>query len=419
MPQDERLISMLPLSVVGPGRQDSLPASSGVRATALEAGLLAALVEATPSPVIMLDEQLVIVLFNAAGRALLGLSKGDDSALGHSFSRYCAPTQLLAARASLEADTPRNPRAAFQLSSQSKTIVARFQSGELEREVSIGLRSLFVHQRSYLGLFVDDRTDDDREQAERQENLPRGVLTHLERAHHLEALGRLSGALAHDFNNLLSVILGSLQAAKKRLDQKRDPGKDLERAHLAAERSAQSVAQILRYSREQRADTGRVQPALVVRELRELMNRAVGPGVVLSIHLSETPAVAMGAAQLETALLNLVVNACDAIDGEGTVDILLDTCEIPAPRALDLGVLPGDYVSITVQDNGRGMGDAVQARVFEPFFTTKQAGAGTGLGLSSVRSLLRRSGGAVVLESAVGKGTRVQMLFPAVEIGLP
>jgi len=404
--EEDRYPTMLPLSRVGSIEIDNGPVSSGVESRGGQTVLnpaLSAIVEAVPAPILAVDGQFRVVVANAEARQLL--ADEQDSFLGYSVRRFLSMEKLVVARSLLLARSGKQ-------SYRDRLIV-----GEVEREVEVLVDMLEVDGQEFLCMTFQDRTNWNRERAEWHDAISDEAppMAHLERAHRLEALGHLTGALAHDFNNLLAVILGSLEGAQRRLKREMDPGPDLERALTATQRSIQATSQILRYARNRDNQSEPLTPSGVLLELRGLMDRAVGEGVELIVEACETPAIRIGAAQLETSLLNLAINARDALPEEGgQILFQVESRTFDDDDAVLVGLVPGPYVVISVVDNGTGMPDEVRERVFEPFFTTKPEGVGTGLGLSTVRSMVRKLGGAVTLESELGVGTTIRLIFPAV-----
>ena len=224
-------------------------------------------------------------------------------------------------------------------------------------------------------------------------------------AQRLEAVGRLAGGIAHDFNNLLVVILGFADLA---LDQV--PADDPMRANIeqicrAGERAAELVRQLLAFSRRQVMRPEVVDLNEVVRGVEPMLRRLIGEDVILRTALRERlPSVLADPGQLEQALMNLVVNARDAMPGGGTL-----TIETGKGRP-DRGT--AGYVELRVRDTGHGMDEATRTRIFEPFFTTKPHGEGTGLGLPTVYGIVQQSGGTIAVETAPGKGTTFTLAFP-------
>jgi len=232
----------------------------------------------------------------------------------------------------------------------------------------------------------------------------------LGQAQKMDALGRLTGGVAHDFNNLLTAVLGSLELAMRRVQ---DPTVQrlLDAASSAAQRGARLTAHMLAFARKQPMALQAVDGNITVRGADELLRRSVEPMVRLRYALAEDlwPVLA-DPVQLEVALLNLVVNARDAMPQGG--DITVGTRNVPAAEASGFGLAGQDYVALAVADTGEGMSDSVRASAFEPFFTTKEPGRGTGLGLSMVYGFARQAGGTVRIDSTPGQGTTVTILLP-------
>ena len=230
-------------------------------------------------------------------------------------------------------------------------------------------------------------------------------------------MGQLTGGIAHDFNNLLTTIMGSLEL----LDQQAilDPrGKRLAGNALeGTRRAARLTSQLLTFSRRQRLAPEALAPDDVVAGIHDLLTRSVGERVTLVLAPPQPGQWTLMADrnQLEVALVNLVINARDAIDGAGVVGIEFANRALTATDIEHItpdAVASGDFVSITITDNGRGMPPDVLARAFEPFFTTKPAGAGTGLGLAQTYGFVSQSGGAITIASTPDVGTSVELLLP-------
>ncbi len=226
----------------------------------------------------------------------------------------------------------------------------------------------------------------------------------------MEALGRLTGGVAHDFNNLLAAILGSLELAQARVQEPR-ARRPLEVARQAAERGARLVAQMLAFARNHTIETKPVNVNRLLADADLLLRRTCGSLVELAFDLDPAlwPARA-DPVQMELALLNLLVNARDAMPGGGSVAIR--TRNVLRGGAVPPGLASGDYVMIAVEDTGPGMPDHVRERAFEPFFTTKELGRGTGLGLSMVYGFASQLGGTAAIDTALGRGTRISIFLP-------
>jgi signal transduction histidine kinase/ActR/RegA family two-component response regulator len=231
----------------------------------------------------------------------------------------------------------------------------------------------------------------------------------------MESIGQLTGGIAHDFNNMLAVVIGSLDLARRRIGK--DPerlAQNLDAAMTGAQRAAQLTAQLLAFGRRQPLAPAPVDASQLVRRLSELLRRMIGPAIALRVEptIGVWPSYA-DPGQLESALVNLCVNARDAMPGGGTITVRTANVHLDqAYAARHPDVTPGDYVRIAVQDSGGGMTPAVLERAFEPFFTTKTDGKGSGLGLSQVYGFVKQSGGHVGIESVPGRGTQVCLFLP-------
>jgi len=233
----------------------------------------------------------------------------------------------------------------------------------------------------------------------------------LHRAQKLEAVGQLTGGVAHDFNNLLTVIIGALDLMQRHPDDGARRDRMIEAAMGAAHRGERLTQQLLAFSRRQALKPELVRVDDLLRESEALLHRAVGEAVELTIAPAAPDATAMiDPSQFEAAVMNLVVNARDAVAHGGAIRVETLACRLAADQVEEIE--PGPYLAVVVHDTGIGMDDITMARVFEPFFTTKEVGKGTGLGLSQVYGFARQSGGGVVIDSAPGKGATVRMYLP-------
>ena len=224
----------------------------------------------------------------------------------------------------------------------------------------------------------------------------------------MEAIGRLTGGIAHDFNNLLNVVQGSMDLILLLSKDEVAKGR-AEIARRACQRGGKLTSQLLAFARNQNLDLRQSEVGALFDGVRELVATSVGSAIRLRFEVAQPCAsVLADANQMEMALLNLAINARDAMDGQG--ELSFHAGDAPAPAGL---LPPGDYVRIAVTDNGQGMAPDVIAKVFEPFFTTKAVGKGTGLGLSQVYGMARQSGGAARILSQPGAGTTVEIWLPA------
>ncbi|RYJ02586.1 MAG: PAS domain S-box protein, partial [Acetobacteraceae bacterium] len=233
----------------------------------------------------------------------------------------------------------------------------------------------------------------------------------LRQAQKMEAVGQLTGGIAHDFNNLLTGIIGSLALLKKRVAEGRaaETGRYVEAATLSAQRAAALTQRLLAFARRQPLDPRPVDVASLIRSMEELLRRTIGETIALSIEIMPgLQPTLCDPNQLENAVLNLAINARDAMPEGGRLVIHAGTTRLEQ----DDEVIPGDYVCLSVGDTGVGMPPSVMARAFDPFFTTKPTGQGTGLGLSMVYGFVRQSGGNVRIRSTPGEGTTVRLCLP-------
>jgi two-component system cell cycle sensor histidine kinase/response regulator CckA len=230
----------------------------------------------------------------------------------------------------------------------------------------------------------------------------------------MQAVGQLAGGVAHDFNNLLTVIIGNCEFLLMR-HQAGDPSfKEINEVHQNALRAAALVSQLLAFSRKQTMQPKVLALGDVIGELAQMLRRLVGEGITLSVDRgAELWAVHADEAQLGNAIINLVVNARDAMPSGGTVTIRTANQSVAAASALGTAIMPaGDYVRIEVADTGTGMSKEIQSKIFDPFFTTKPVGQGTGLGLATVYGIVKQSGGFITVDSEVGKGTAFNIYLP-------
>lgn len=306
------------------------------------------------------------------------------------------------------------------LPERALSIAAR--EGRFERE---GVRLRKDGSRFFAHVIIDAIRDDEgklagfakitrdiTERREAQEKLER-TREALVQAQKMEAIGQLTGGVAHDFNNLLMAVLGSLELMRKRLPDDPRLKALLENAVKGAERGAALTKRMLAFARRQEIKQESIDIPNLVRGMTELLQRTLGKSITLETRFPlALSTVIADANQLEVALLNLAVNARDAMNDDGEI-VIAARDEIVGPGETSLK--PGRYVRLSVSDNGVGMDEAILRRAIEPFFTTKQPGKGTGLGLSMVHGLAEQFGGRFVLRSVPGEGTTAELWLPADE----
>ncbi|MCW2272248.1 Blue-light-activated protein [compost metagenome] len=240
----------------------------------------------------------------------------------------------------------------------------------------------------------------------------------LRQSQKMEAVGQLTGGIAHDFNNLLTGVLGALQISRNLLAKGRHQDIDrlLDTAEEASNRAASLIQRLLAFSRRQLLDPRPTDMNALVAGMEELIRRSVGPQIEVNVITSTPPwHTFVDPPQLENALLNLCLNARDALPDYGHITIETRNLLLDAQDAALLDLPPGHYLRLSVCDDGTGMPPEVQRRVFDPFFTTKPVGQGTGLGLSMVYGFVRQSGGQARVQSVPGQGTSIHLYLPRLE----
>ena len=233
----------------------------------------------------------------------------------------------------------------------------------------------------------------------------------------MEALGRMAAGVAHDFNNLVTAILGYTDVLASRIPLDSDLHEDVRLIRKATESAASLTRQLLAFARKQKLEPARLDLNQVLRNIRGILQRLIGPNVDLRTILdSAAGPILADAGQIEQVILNLAVNARDAMPDGGTLTIeTREICPCEGSVAAHLGVGDGPWVVLTVTDTGVGMDEETRKRIFEPFFTTKANGKGMGLGLPTVYGIVEQSGGHVRVQSRQGEGTTFQVFLPRIE----
>ena len=232
-------------------------------------------------------------------------------------------------------------------------------------------------------------------------------------AQRMEAVGRLASGIAHDFNDLLTVIMGFSEFLIERLPPSGAAHRDASEIHSAAQRATRLTRQLLAFSRQQVLKRRVVDLVQAIRELQPMIARLSGEDVKCHFDLAEPPQlVLIDPGQFEQIVMNLVINARDAMPGGGTLAMSLDRVEVDTVAAGELEVAPGSYVVVAVSDTGDGIDAETIDHIFEPFFTTKGLGGGAGLGLSTVFGIVHQSGGTIEVKSVVKHGTTFKVYFP-------
>jgi PAS domain S-box-containing protein len=297
-----------------------------------------------------------------------------------------------------------------QLIGVSADITAR-KVAELERERLLAELASEKNALSRLTRHLEERVDERTAQLTAEIAAREKTQMQLLQSQKMESIGQLTGGIAHDFNNLLMAVMGSLEILRKRLPP--DPGlrRLLDGATQAAVRGASLTQRMLTFARQQELKTSAVDLNSLLVGMQELLHRSIGPHIDLRIHVkADLPCAEADANQLELSVLNLAINARDAMPDGGAISIDIDDEEIASNHGQ--GLKPGQYLRIKIADTGCGMDAPTLAKAIEPFFSTKPAGKGTGLGLSMTHGLTRQLGGALHLSSEVGKGTLVTLWLP-------
>jgi PAS domain S-box-containing protein len=328
----------------------------------------------------------------------------------------CEPADALGQRVQWLTDNPANRKGI-------ETTEEAIRTGERQPEYELELRSrtgrLVWVEVSETPVLEDGRcvqivgalTDiTDRKRAETEKA---GLEGQLRQAQKMEAIGRLAGGVAHDFNNLLGVIVGYSELVLRQLDKDGKLYGKLEQVLRAADRAAGLTKQLLAFSRKEVVDPKVLDLSAIVHDMEKMLHRLIGEDVLLSVEVpSDLGMILADAGQIEQVLMNLAVNAHDAMPGGGALRIRLTNEDLRTREGG--GPAPGQYVVLDVSDTGTGMDEETLSHIFEPFFTTKEQGKGTGLGLATAYGIVEQSGGTIAVHSALGKGTTFRICLPRV-----
>jgi len=360
---------------------------------------LAAVLGTMPGFCYTVDRDLVFRSSRGAGLRLLNLS--DDQLVGVTLPELWGTS-----------DPTYEPHACHlrALSGSTET----YQDVCMGRSLAYEIRPLRDGSGSIVGVIGVGLDVTEREHAKEQQIK---LATQLRQAQKVEVIGRLAGGVAHDFNNLLTSIMGNLSLAEMQLERTSPIRRYLASAGVAAESAATLTRQLLAFGRKQVIDPRPTNLSWLIEKIQGMLGRLLGESITLTMRCaSDLWTVQADPGQLEQVLINLLVNARDAITGHGEIVVETENVGVASPSPFMPSTLePRDYVMLTVSDTGRGMSEAVRAKLFEPFFTTKEVGAGTGLGLATVHGAVEQNGGAISVVSKLGEGSTFRIFLPRVE----
>jgi two-component system, cell cycle sensor histidine kinase and response regulator CckA len=255
--------------------------------------------------------------------------------------------------------------------------------------------------RDSLNAVIEDITDKARLERQQQES------------QRLEAVGRLAGGIAHDFNNLLTGVVGHAELIRT-ASSTAEVEESVDVILDASDRAAALVRQLLTFSRQQEFRAEEIDTPELMRRTAKLLGRILGSAIVIDLRIDDTaPSIVADPSQIDQVLLNLAVNARDAMPGGGTLSLSVGRLSDDHSWTAYPGIEPSEYCRIVVSDTGVGMSEKTVARIFQPFFTTKAVGQGTGLGLAITHGIVARAGGYLLVSSVLGEGTSFELLLPA------
>ena len=344
------------------------------------------LIEQMKEGAVTLSTEGVILFGNQRLAELLGAPL--EKIVGTGFKRFFTQDQWPALEQVMACQSNATSRAEFTLVASDHGLIP----------ISISVTDIELDEGAghVLGAVITDLTEQ------------RAMEARLSQAQKMEAVGQLTGGLAHDFNNLLQAISGNLSLIKLRPNDQDKIGRWAENGLKAAARGAKLTSQLLAFSRSQQVDLRPVDTTALILGMEDLLLRTLGADIEIHYALDDAGVAVMADhTQLELAVLNLAINARDAMPGGGRLKIATVCRRIDD----DAELAADDYLELSVSDSGTGMSEAVRSRAFDPFFTTKNVGEGTGLGLAQVYGIARQAGGTAHIESAPGRGTTVTLLL--------
>jgi len=364
---------------------------------------LAAIVESSTDAIIGLTLDGIITSWNPGAAATYGYTAGDIT--GHSLAELIPPDRATELPEIL--DKIRRGQCVDQLET------TRVRKDGAVIDVSVSVSPVRDAAGTITGAATVARDITDRNRAEAQ---IRAYQDQINRAERLETVGQLAGGIAHDVNNMIGAIIGFAELITTETDNRAAVIDDARQILATAQRAGRLSKELLLLSRRLPAQPKTINPNTLITGARDLLAASIGSHITLRLDLADdTPDIYADPGRIEQALLNLAVNARDAMPDGGTLTIATASTHLTdqGARHVGSGILPGHYAKLTITDSGTGMSSEVAARAFEPFFTTKELSSGTGLGLSTVHGVITQAGGAVIITSEPGAGTTFHIFIPA------
>lgn len=372
------------------------------RALERERARLAVVMEATSDLVAFADNQGRLLHLNPAGRKLLGLPPHEDvSAL--------TLAGLLPAREASRFETESLPAARLHGAWEGETSLLHRAGHEIPITQTLMVHQSLSSGERFLSTIIRDLTE-----RKRAEQVSERLQSQLLQSQKMDSVGRLAGGIAHDFNNMLQVILGNTDLALEEAVPGSVLQAELQEIQKSAIRSAELTSQLLTFARKQVYLARELDLNAALADTAKMLQRVIGENIQLVWQPGpDLWPVRLDPSQVTQILTNLAINARDAIKGQGRLTIELTNIAIsPEETHLDADLLPGDYVRLSVSDNGHGMTREVMDHLFEPFFTTKEIGKGTGLGLATVFGIVKQNQGLIQVQSTPGQGSTFRLYFP-------
>ncbi len=353
----------------------------------------------TDYAIYMLDPEGIITSWNSGAERIKGYSA--DEIIGKHFSQFYTPEDR-------ERGSPESALETAAREGRSEREGWRLRKDATRFWSHVVIDAIRGEDGTILGFAKITRDITERKKAQESLDQAREALFHSQK---MDAIGKLTGGVAHDFNNLLMAVLSSLALLRKRMPGDPQLLRLLDNAVLGAQRGASLTQRMLAFARRQQLDQKPVDLISLIQGMKELLERSLGSRATIETKFPlSLNQVMVDESQIELALLNLCVNARDAMPDSGT--ILISAREESVVQGADTGLAPGQYVCLSITDSGEGMDEETLARATEPFFTTKGVGKGTGLGLSMVHGMTEQMGGRLVLKSSKAAGTTAEMWLP-------